>query len=540
MTHLAAIARLVAKEERRDGELLAAFLLRRDEAAFAELIRRHGPMVWGVCRRSLPDAADAEDAFQAAFLVLVRKAPQLARQTTVGPWLYRVAAWTARNLRRKNARRLSRTVPLLDVANVPPREPDFDLDAALLALPEKYRTPLVLCHVIGLSRREAALQLGCPEGTLSACLSRALAKLRVKLLGQDPLPLLAATAGGIVPATLATATERTAIAFALASLIPTTAGPAAMLAEGVLRMFWIKKAATAAVAAMVMIAAAGVIVGVGMDGNGKLIAQDQNSKANEWNRAISESQDLLKRMAQPNLSRSNLLDCMDKAIQYRNTISQQHHDLKQKIDLKNGSENEMLETQRILTNQSDLMDRLTTEVYKHEAKLFYYIQLTNKKPASEHIKLQQFEMRLIDIEKQYGSEHPRTRETRAQTESMRAKINELKKGCLPCEISELDQSIATDISTIAWTESGLRKVLKRIKLEQPEKEPLIYIAEDGYIFMAEAIVKAMNDCGIKSGQIRVHEKADVAFPRAMALQKDLSMLRYKVEDFSKLQISFKD
>jgi RNA polymerase sigma factor (sigma-70 family) len=284
MTHLAAIARLVSMEERRDGELLAAFLHRRDEAAFAELIRRHGPMVWGVCRRSLPDAADAEDAFQAAFLVLVRKAHQLTRQATVGPWLYRVAAWTARNLRRKNARRLSRTVPLTDVANALPREPGFDLDAALLALPEKYRTPLVLCHLIGLSRREAALQLGCPEGTLSARLSRALAKLRVKMMGQDPLPMLAATAGGIVPASLATATERTAIAFALASLIPTTAGPAALLAEGVLRMFWIKKAATTAVAAIVMIAAAGVMLGVGLQqSSGKVLADEPQKKVTNDN-----------------------------------------------------------------------------------------------------------------------------------------------------------------------------------------------------------------------------------------------------------------
>jgi RNA polymerase sigma factor (sigma-70 family) len=275
MTHLAAIARLVTREERRDGDLLAAFLLRRDEAAFAELIRRHGPMAWGVCRRSLPDLADAEDAFQAAFLVLVRKAHQLTRQATVGPWLYRVAAWTARNLRRKNARRLSRTAPLTDVPNVAPRESDFDLDAALLALPEKYRTPLVLCHLIGLSRREAAVQLGCPEGTLSARLSRALAKLRIKLLGQDPLPMLAATASSIVPASLATATERTAFAFVLSSLIPTSAGPAAMLAEGVLRMFWIKKVAATAVAAMVMVAVAGVMVGVGMQqGGGKAVADE--------------------------------------------------------------------------------------------------------------------------------------------------------------------------------------------------------------------------------------------------------------------------
>lgn len=540
MTHLAAIVRLVAIEERRDGDLLLAFLHRRDEAAFAELIRRHGPMVWGVCRRSLPDAADAEDAFQAAFLVLVRKAHQLTRQATVGPWLYRVAAWTSRNLRRKNARRMSRTVPLSDVPNVVPREPGFDLDAALLALPEKYRTPLVLCHLIGLSRREAALHLGCPEGTLSARLSRALAKLRIKLLGQDPQPMLAAAAGGIVPTTLATATERTAIAFALASLIPTTAGPAAMLAEGVLRMFWIKKAATTAVAAMVMIASAGMMVGVVMNGNGKLIAQEQKSKVNEWHRTISESQDLLKRMAQPNLNRSDMLEYINTAIQYREIIVQQHQDLMQQFDAKNGTEKDKTEKQRIGTSQADLIDRLTSEVFKQEAKLFYYVQLTNKKPASEHIKLQLMEKRAVDFEKQFGADDPRSRQAHAQTEAMRNTVNSLKKGCLPREIAELDPSLAADISSIAWTESGLRKILKRIKSEQPEREPLIYIADDGNVMMVDMILKAVCDCEIKSGQIRVHAKAEVAFPIATALQKDLSMLRYKVEDFSKLQLNFKD
>src|SRR3954451_17657706 len=87
---------------RPDDALLAAFLADRDETAFAEVVRRHGPVVWGVCRRLLPDPADAEDAFQAAFLVLVRRAHGLTGSPTVGPWLYRVAAWTARNLRRKN------------------------------------------------------------------------------------------------------------------------------------------------------------------------------------------------------------------------------------------------------------------------------------------------------------------------------------------------------------------------------------------------------------------------------------------------------
>src|SRR5262249_25824645 len=101
-----------------DGQLLERFLRARDERAFEALLRRHGPMVWGVCRRLLPHATDAEDAFQATFLVLLRKAGSLRRRDLVGNWLYGVACRTAARARAEAARRRAREAPLADVPTV--------------------------------------------------------------------------------------------------------------------------------------------------------------------------------------------------------------------------------------------------------------------------------------------------------------------------------------------------------------------------------------------------------------------------------------
>ena len=236
MTPTARLARLLP-DARPDGALLAAFLADRDEPAFAELVRRHGPLVLAACRRLLSDPADTADAFQAAFLVLVRRARRLTASTDLGPWLYRVAAWTARNVRRKNARRLARTTSLPDAVAAPPTcpVPALDLDAALLALPEKYRAALVLCHLQGWSRRDAAARLGCPEGTLSSLLARGLTKLKARLPGYEPAVALA-----IVPAALSAATVSAAV-----KPMPSAA---AELAAVVLRALWVPKATAAGVA----------------------------------------------------------------------------------------------------------------------------------------------------------------------------------------------------------------------------------------------------------------------------------------------------
>jgi RNA polymerase sigma factor (sigma-70 family) len=251
-------------EARLDGELLGAFRAERDEAAFTELVRRHGRLVWSACRRLLPDPADAEDAFQATFVVLVRRAHRLGDRTALGPWLYQVAAWTARNMRRRNARTLARRRSLSPATVDPGSWPQAielqtDLDAALLSLPEKYRTPIVLCHLQGYSRREAADLLGCPEGTLSSLLARGLDRLRSRWKGLDPT-LALAVAVPSVPLVLAHNTVQAAasVQCATGSALSATAS---QLVEGVLRMFWLKKAAATSFA---LLAVLGLGIGLGV------------------------------------------------------------------------------------------------------------------------------------------------------------------------------------------------------------------------------------------------------------------------------------
>ena len=220
MDTLFASLRRQAYSSDADDALLARFA-GGDEGAFAELVRRHGPVVYATARRRLPEPADAADVFQATFVLLVRKAHRLAGRPTVGPWLYRTAALTARNLRRRNARRPAGLTAGVDPVHQSDATLRWDLDDALLALPERDRAAVVLCHLLGHTRREAAERLGMPEGTLSTVLHRALGRLRVRL-GPHEVGLLAA--GGVaVPAGLATATERVGVAVWAAGSV--AAGP---------------------------------------------------------------------------------------------------------------------------------------------------------------------------------------------------------------------------------------------------------------------------------------------------------------------------
>jgi RNA polymerase sigma factor (sigma-70 family) len=205
-----------------DGDLLERFATRREEAAFAALVRRHGPMVLGVCRRLLPDA-DADDAFQATFLALARQASAVGRNGSVGGWLYRVAYHAAMKARARGARRAeceqrAEPRPAADpLAELSGRELLAMLDEELQRLPERLRVPLVLCYLEGRTRDEAARELRWSLGTLKRRLERGRAVLRVRLArrGVALSVMLAAGAGMVaVPAARAAAAGSAAVLFA--------------------------------------------------------------------------------------------------------------------------------------------------------------------------------------------------------------------------------------------------------------------------------------------------------------------------------------
>jgi RNA polymerase sigma-70 factor (ECF subfamily) len=193
-------------------------MARHDEGAFAALMARHGPMVLAVCRRVLRDAHEAEDACQATFLVLARKAGSVRRPELLANWLFGVAYRAARKAQRQAARHGARAVrcaAMRSTDSLPDNVVWEDLrpvlDAELDRLPDKFRAPVVLCYLEGLTTEEAGHRLGCPLGTILSRLSRARAKLRKRLLRRG----LALSAGllGILLAQQGAASEPLAVEF---------------------------------------------------------------------------------------------------------------------------------------------------------------------------------------------------------------------------------------------------------------------------------------------------------------------------------------
>jgi RNA polymerase sigma factor (sigma-70 family) len=233
----------------QDRQLLECFAAQRDEGAFAALVRRHGPLVLGVCRRRLKDSQEAEDAFQATFLVLARKAGSLRKPDAVASWLYGVA-WrlagkmNAHAAKRRILQRQATTMePTAPPAEVSWRELCAVLDEELNRLPEKHRAPLLLCYLEGKTQEEAARQLGWPRGTLKRRLEHGRDLLR-RQLDQRGVMFSAAvgatllaqpTASATVPDSLAADTARAAAAFAQVAVAGNGVSARAVgLAEGAL------------------------------------------------------------------------------------------------------------------------------------------------------------------------------------------------------------------------------------------------------------------------------------------------------------------
>jgi RNA polymerase sigma factor (sigma-70 family) len=280
-----------------DAELLKRFLADRDEAAFELLVWRHGKMVFNVCCRISGDEHEAEDAFQATFLVLARKAGSISKCESVGGWLYKVAYRVAQTARLRAAQRTGRLQPSPDLESIPGtadpvssaswREVRLLIDDELHHLPEKYRLPFILCHLEGHSNADAAHQLGCPVGTVESRLTRARQRLRSGLarrgvtlsagISAALLTTHAASACASAELVLATVKAATLMAAgeAVAGLI---SAKVAALTEGVLKTMLATKLKIAAAVVLTVGLLAGGVGGLGYHSLASAADEDDSSK----------------------------------------------------------------------------------------------------------------------------------------------------------------------------------------------------------------------------------------------------------------------
>jgi RNA polymerase sigma-70 factor (ECF subfamily) len=254
-----------------DAQLLDRFRARSDlnssEAAFAGLMARHGPMVLGVCRRALRNPDDVADAFQATFLILVRKADTVRVEDSLGRWLYGVSRRVSVRAKLAAARRSAREVREIDCAAAPAHDAELDelrdvLDEEIGRLPEKFRSAVVLCELQGFGHVEAARQLACAVGTVKSRLSRAREKLRSRLIRRGIAPTACAhyveSAPAAVPRKLIETTMKAAIGHADGVVSPAVH----LLIQGVLRAMLLKKLSLIAitvVASLALATSAGVL-----------------------------------------------------------------------------------------------------------------------------------------------------------------------------------------------------------------------------------------------------------------------------------------
>ncbi|MFO0822529.1 MAG: sigma-70 family RNA polymerase sigma factor [Gemmataceae bacterium] len=240
-----------------DFQLLQRFATGRDDEAFAELVRRYGPTVWGVCRRGVRDPNDAEDVFQTTFLVLAKKPTAVRPGQSLGGWLHGVAVRASAQLRRGVARRNAHETEaarrnVTKFSSGPDATGEW-LDEELRNLPARYRDPLVLCHVRGLDVAEAANELGCPANTVKTRLARGREMLKERLVRRGiTMPMVALTVAA--PAELSAATVQLATAPTLTGVRP---GVLTLLNATLTRGITMK---------LKLLAAAVVVCGVGVTG----------------------------------------------------------------------------------------------------------------------------------------------------------------------------------------------------------------------------------------------------------------------------------
>ena len=286
-----------------DAELLARFAAHREEEAFTALVHRYGPMVLAVCRRIVRDAHAAEDAFQATFLVLARKAGSLTQPELLGPWLYGVASRTARKAKIEMARRNSHERHAVRVQEV---EPDDEcerqdlravLDEEIQRLPERYRVPVVLCYLQGQTNAQAAERLGRSRGTVATLLGRAREKLRRRLaqrgIGLSIGAALAAMAepvnSGVVSMALEQSIGKAAVLLAAGQMqaAGALAAQAVALAKGVCKGMLMEKLKIPVVILMVT-ALAGTGAGIGVYRAGAQEADTTEAKSKQRTSSKSE------------------------------------------------------------------------------------------------------------------------------------------------------------------------------------------------------------------------------------------------------------
>lgn len=259
--------------ENSDRQLLERFVNGADEDAFRSLVQRYGPLVLSVCTRVLGSAHEAEDAYQATFLVLVRKAGSLRAPESLGPWLYGVAYRTALKAREQTMQRRRREQPLVETASSTGSDDLFwrDLraviDEEVNQLPHKPRVAVVLCYFEGKTNEQAAQILGCAPGTIFSRLAWARDRLRQQLIRRgltlSATALVGFLAENVASASPAIISSKAALAFAAGQMagtgtVPT---PAVTLAEGVLRMMWVTKLKIA-VTVLLAISAGSTLTGV--------------------------------------------------------------------------------------------------------------------------------------------------------------------------------------------------------------------------------------------------------------------------------------